>query len=105
VRKRKTIYPVARTATSQRRAAGDAPYVRPSVVTIDMKAGAGRDDIAVGDRIQIGGSGLFAGEFGVVESTARGAIPSAQIQTDAGGRRRVRMVDLVRHEPRADAVS
>jgi hypothetical protein len=95
VRKRKPVYPVARTATSQPRAAvGDSPYARQSVVTIDMRAAAGRDDIAVGDRVQVGGTGLFAGEFAVVESMAKGVIPSAMIRTDAGGRRRVRTVDL-----------
>ena len=57
-----------------------------------MRAGAG---IEKGDRIQIK-SGLYAGEFGTVESVVGGVIPAAVIRTDSGRTRRIRAVDLVR---------
>jgi hypothetical protein len=57
-----------------------------------MRAGAG---IEKGDRIQIR-SGMYAGEFGTVESVVGGVIPAAVIRTDDGRSRRVRAVDLVR---------
>ena len=43
-RKRKTVYPPARTDTkpAPRPGAGPEPYVRPTVATIDLTAGSGR---------------------------------------------------------------
>ena len=64
-RKRKTVYPPARTDTkpAPRAGAGPEPYVRPTVATIDLTAGSGRAGLAVGDRVRIAGGGLYSGEF------------------------------------------
>jgi hypothetical protein len=99
VRKRKVNYPVARTATRQPRTIGspaDPGYVRSTVAQIDLNALVGRDDISVGDRVRIGGDGLYAGELAVVESILSGLIPAASVRTEAGKVRRVRAVDLQR---------
>ena len=99
MRKRKVTYPVARTATKQPRNAGlpgDPGYVRSTVATINLAALDVRDDLKVGHRVKIGGGGLYAGEFAVVESILNGIIPAAMVRTDAGKTRRVRSVDLER---------
>ena len=69
-RRRKTVYPPARTDTkpAQRAGAGPEPYVRPTVATIDLNAGNGRAGMSVGDRVRIAGGGLYAGEAAVIES-------------------------------------
>jgi hypothetical protein len=54
----------------------------------------GRADIVQGARVQIT-SGLFAGEFAIVESVVGGVIPAAVVRTEAGRTRRTRTVDLV----------
>ncbi len=94
MRKRKQTYPPARTATSQRAANRDVPFQRPTVVSIDLAARAGGGDFAVGDRVRINGTGLYAGETAVVEALAGTAIPSVFVRTDAGGTRRVRTIDV-----------
>jgi hypothetical protein len=107
VRKRKVNYPVARTATRQVRTAGlpgDPGYVRSTVAEINLAALTGRDDIAVGDRVRIGGGGLYAGELAVVDSIVSGLIPAAMVRTDAGKTRRVRAVDLERVAPAGRSV-
>jgi hypothetical protein len=99
MRKRKVNYPVARTATRQPRTLGlpgDPAYVRPTVAEINLNALTGRDDISIGDRVRIGGGGLYAGEFAVVDSIVGGLIPAAMVRTDAGKTRRVRSIDLER---------
>jgi hypothetical protein len=99
MRKRKVTYPVARTATRQPRStglAGDPSYVRSTVATINLAALDVRDDLVVGGRVRIGGSGLYAGELAVVETILGGIIPAAMVRTDAGKTRRVRAVDLER---------
>jgi hypothetical protein len=99
MRKRKVTYPVARTATRQPRNAGlpgDPGYVRSTVATINLAALDVRNDLVVGGRVRIGGSGLYAGEFAVVEAILSGIIPAAMVRTDAGKTRRVRAVDLER---------
>ena len=104
MRKRKVNYPVARTATRQTRTAGlpgDPGYVRSTVAEINLSALNGRDDIAVGDRVRIGGGGLYAGEFAVVDSIVGGLIPAAMVRTEAGKARRVRAIDLERVAPAA----
>ncbi len=95
-RKRKTVYPPARTDTkpSQRPGAGPEPYVRPTVATIDLTAGSGRAGLAVGDRVRISGGGLYAGEAAVIEKLTSGAIPAALVRTEAGRSRQVRTIDL-----------
>jgi hypothetical protein len=100
MRKRKVTYPVARTATKQPRSAGlpgDPGYVRSTVATINLAALDVRDDLSVGHRVKIGGGGLYAGEFAVVESVIMsGIIPAYMVRTEAGKTRRVRAVDLER---------
>ena len=99
MRKRKVTYPVAKTAPQQPRGAGlpsDPNYVRSTVATINLAALDVRDDLKVGHRVKIGGGGLNAGEFAVVESILSGIIPAAMVRTDAGKTRRVRAVDLER---------
>jgi hypothetical protein len=99
MRKRKVTYPVARTATKQPRVAGlpgDPGYVRSTVATINLAALDGRDDLRVGQRVKIGGEGLYAGELAVVESLVSGIIPAALVRTEAGKTRRVRVIDLER---------
>ena len=54
----------------------------------------GRADIVQGARVQIT-SGLFAGEFAIVESIVGGVIPAAVVRTEAGKTRRARTVDLI----------
>ncbi len=99
MRKRKQSYPPARTATSQRAANRDTPIQRPTVVSIDLTARAGAGSFAVGDRVRIRGTGLYAGETAVVEALAGSAIPSALVRTAAGSARRVRTIDLERVAP------
>ena len=99
MRKRKVTYPVARTATKPARTIGlpgDPNYVRSTVATINLAALEHRDDLKVGGRVKIGGSGLYAGELAVIESLIDGVIPAAMVRTEAGRTRRVRSVDLER---------
>ena len=95
-RKRKTVYPPARTDNkpAQRPGAGPEPYVRPTVATIDLNAGSGRAGLSVGDRVRISGSGLYSGETAVIEKLTSGVIPAALVRTDAGRSRQVRTIDL-----------
>ncbi|MEP6638947.1 MAG: hypothetical protein ABJC39_06305 [Chloroflexota bacterium] len=95
-RKRKTVYPPARTDTkpAPRAGAGPEPYVRPTVATIDLNAGNGRAGLSVGDRVMIAGGGLYAGEAAVIERLTSGVIPAALVRTEAGRTRQVRTIDL-----------
>ena len=95
-RKRKTVYPPARTDTkpTQRPGAGPETYVRPTVATIDLNASSGRAGLAVGDRVRITGTGLYAGEAAVIEKLTSGVIPAALVRTEAGRTRQVRTIDL-----------
>jgi hypothetical protein len=104
VRKRKVTYPVARTATRQPRAPGltAEQRARATVAEIHPTALIGRKDLVVGDRVRIGGSGLYAGDYGKIESLAGGLIPAAMVRTDAGKTRRVRGVDIERISPDRD---
>lgn len=98
MRKRKVTYPTPRNKKPP--VATDAPepvYVRPTVVSIESTARAGRTGLTVGDRVRIVGSGLYNGEAAVIESLpAGGVIPSAMVRTEAGRTRRVRTIDLER---------
>ncbi len=100
MRKRKVTYPPAKTATKKARPVvgvpGDPTYVRSTVASIDLSALNGRNDIVVGQKVRIGGDGLYAGETAVVESVLGGLIPAATVRTEAGKVRRVRAVDLQR---------
>lgn len=106
-RKRRVVYPPARTSTRQPRpgepgAPGGPPveYVRPTVASINLAAGAGRTGLKVGDRVRITGSGLYSGELATIDKLTAGVIPSAVVRTDAGRTRQVRTIDL---EPVASA--
>jgi hypothetical protein len=103
VRKRKVTYPPPKTATKGARNGGlprDGRESRPTVATIDLAALARRNDLSVGDRVRIGGAGLYAGELATVEELTIGVIPAAAVRTAEGRTRRVRVVDLepVPHE-------
>ena len=98
VRKRKVTYPTPRNKKPP--VATDSPepvYVRPTVVSIESSARAGRTGLTVGDRVRIVGSGLYSGEAAIIEALpAGGVIPSAMVRTEAGRTRRVRTIDLER---------
>lgn len=82
-------------------AAARAAIAASRVATIDVRALTGQADITPGLWVRIA-SGLYAGELAVVEEVINGVIPAATVRTEAGGRRRVRTIDLVR-APRPDA--
>jgi hypothetical protein len=94
VRKRKVTYPTPRNKKAPPAAAPEPIYIRPSVVAIDLTAGAGGGAFALGDKVRIIGSGLYSGEAAVVESLPGGVIPSALVRTEGGRTRRVRTIDL-----------
>ena len=98
MRKRKVIYPPAKTATRRQTppglVGGEPIRVRESLVSIDTNALNGRAGLKIGDKVRIGGSGLYAGEAAVVERLATSAIPSAFVRTESGRTRQVRQVDL-----------
>ena len=94
-RKRKVSYPPPRTSTRPAPAVGnEQPYARPNVVSIDLTAGAGRRGLAVGDRVRIVGTGLYAGDAAVIERFTGGVVPAALVRTEAGRTRQVRTIDL-----------
>lgn len=96
MRRKKQVYPPAKTATKGQVApvpgAFDPRNPPGRTVTINLAAGAGRA-IKVGDKVRIS-TGLFAGEAAVVESAASGVIPSVMVRTEAGRTRRARTIDL-----------
>lgn len=99
MRRRKVTYPPPKTATSGGSAGPSASDLRAAaaasrVATINLQAMTGRADIVPGTRVQIT-SGLFAGEFAMVESLVGGMIPAAVVRTEAGRTRRARTIDLV----------
>lgn len=63
-------------------------------MSINLDAMKGRDHVQQGTRVQIT-SGLYAGEFAIVESVVGGVIPAAVVRTEAGKTRRARTVDLI----------
>lgn len=96
-RKRKTTYPPPRNVNppAPRPGAGPEPaWRRETVVTIDLRAGGGRKDLKVGDRVRIVGAGLYAGEAATIEKLSTGPIPTALVRTAAGRSRQVRTIDL-----------
>jgi hypothetical protein len=97
MKRRKVTYPVARTHTKGVPRAGAGPEVvmiRPNLVAIDVTATTGRANLAVGGRVRINGTGLYAGEDATIEQLVTGVIPAATVRTDAGATRRVRTIDL-----------
>lgn len=106
MRKRKATYPPAKTATKRAPApAPDPDYERPNLARINLSAGAGRAGFAVGDRVRIEASGMYAGEMAVIERLSSGVIPSALVRTDGGGTRQVRTIDLRAEEPQSPPVA
>ncbi len=94
-RKRKVVYPVKRTPPKAPAfPPGDTPAVRTSVVAIDLNARRGRAGLAVGQRVRILGSGLYAGEMAVIEKLGGSVVPAATVRTEAGRSRQVRTIDL-----------
>lgn len=94
-RKRKVVYPPKRTAAKPAVfAPGDAPVVRTSVVAIDLSARQGRAGLAVGQRVRILGTGLYAGEVAVIEKLGGSVVPAATVRTESGRSRQVRTIDL-----------
>lgn len=98
MRRRKVTYPPPRTATSGGTATtgpdARAAAAASRTVSINLDAMKGRDGVRQGTRVQIM-SGLYAGEYAIVQSLAGGVIPAAVVQTEAGRTRRARTIDLV----------
>jgi hypothetical protein len=99
VRRRKVTYPPPKTATSGGSGASTGADARAAaaasrVANINLQAMTGRAGIVQGTRVQIT-SGLYAGEFAIVESVVGGVIPAAVVRTEAGKTRRARTVDLI----------
>ena len=67
---------------------------RPAALSINLTALEGRSGLAVGDRVRILGSGLYAGEVATIERIAGGVVPAAAVRTEAGRTRTVRTIDL-----------
>jgi hypothetical protein len=89
-----------RPAGGKGRAPDRVVPVPSSVVSIDRTAIVGRAGVAVGSRVRILGSGLYAGELAIVERLVAGVIPAAAVRTEAGNTRTARTIDL---EPAADS--
>lgn len=92
-RKKRTWYPTKKTKGPPPGPSAE-PAPRPSLASINTRAGVGRDDIAAGSAVTILGSGLYAGETAIVERLIGGVIPAALVRTDAGQTRQVRTIDL-----------
>ena len=102
MRRRRTYYPPAKTAKGAA-TRGDSPRGDAGrTVSIDTAAMLGRSDIVLGMRVEIA-SGLYEGEIATVASLAGGVIPAVVVRTAEGRTRRVRAVDLVPYDGRADA--
>lgn len=93
--KRKQRYQPGKPSRRALEPGSDASPERPNLATINLKAGAGRAGLAVGDRVRIEATGMFGGELAVIERLSAGAIPSALVRTANGGTRQVRTIDLV----------
>jgi hypothetical protein len=107
MRRRKVVYPPAKTATSGGNSpAADARAAAAAsrAVSINLAAITGKADVHQGSRVQIG-SGLYAGEVAIVESLVGGVIPAALVRTEAGHTRRVRAVDLLPAPPEGERPS
>lgn len=102
-KKRRQTYPPPRRSKGTAPASAP-PVTPPTVAVINREAGTARSGIAVGTRVTILGTGLFAGETAVVESIVGGVIPAASVRTEAGRTRRVRTIDLV-PAPRATSAT
>ena len=98
MRRRKVTYPPPKTATTGGTATSGpdarAAAAASRTVTINLDAMRGRASVRQGTRVQIT-SGLYAGEFAIVQSLVGGVIPAAVVHTEAGRTRRARTIDLV----------
>jgi hypothetical protein len=97
MRRRKVVYPSARTDTKGGGAAAAAARAAANAnraVTINLQAITGRSGVGQGTRVRIA-SGTYAGEVAIVESLAGGVIPAVVVRTLSGQTRRVRTVDLL----------
>jgi len=94
-KRKKPWTPTVRPNTRRAPAPGseEAPE-RPNLATINLKAGAGRAGLAVGDSVKIEAAGLYSGEIATIERLSNGAIPSALVRTKSGATRQVRTIDL-----------
>lgn len=110
MRRRKVTYPPPKTATSGNSSASAGADARAAaaasrVASINLQAMTGRAGIVQGTRVQIT-SGIYAGEFAIVESVVGGVIPAAIVRTEAGRTRRARTIDLIPSPaPRPDAAA
>jgi hypothetical protein len=94
-KRQKTFYPPAKTSTRRAPAPGsDQSAVRPNLASIDLRAGAGRPGLSVGDRVRIQASGQFNGEIATIERLIGGPIPAAVVRTESGSSRHARTIDL-----------
>jgi hypothetical protein len=91
-KKRKVFIPPKKTTPRPQPGVENAG--RPGATSINLQALNGRTDLAVGDKVRILGTGLYAGETATIERLTSGAIPSAAVRTEAGRARTVRTVDL-----------
>jgi hypothetical protein len=95
VRKRKTNYPPAKTATRAAPAGTPAEVVqRPTVATINVQAVQGRSGLRVGGRVRVLGTGRLAGQIGTIDKLVTGGISQAIVRIEGGETGRVRTIDL-----------
>jgi hypothetical protein len=91
-KKRRVFIPPKRTPPKPQ-PGGETPG-RPAALSINLAALGGRSGLAVGDRVRILGSGLYAGELATIERIVVGVVPAAAVRTEAGRTRTVRTIDL-----------
>ncbi len=102
MRRRRTVYPPAKTATRGGASSLEARAAAASrVVSIDPAAIRGRSGLLPGMRVEIM-DGLYAGQTATVESLAGGVIPAVVVRTQAGRTRRVRAIDVLPQASRPD---
>ena len=92
-RKRKPTYPTPITSKRRTSPDGGAPIPRTSIA-MDVSAGLGRTGLSIGQHVRIAGSGLHAGETGVIERFTGSVVPTAVVRMASGGTRHVRTIDL-----------
>jgi hypothetical protein len=83
--------------TSKRRPPPTDPPPRREhdpAVRINQAAVRGQAELALGDRVRIGGDERYSGEVAVIERFMGTAIPSAVVGTEGGRVRQARTVDL-----------
>ena len=93
MRRRKVVYPPAKTATRGGPAAEARSAAASRVVSIDPAAIRGALGLEPGLRVEVI-AGRHLGEAGIVETIAGGVIPAVIVRTAAGLSRRIRAVDL-----------